>query len=383
MGRRRALVLITLVVVWGLVGVRIVAELQRSASALRHHDFRTLAADQRLFYAGIYPHAAVEPPPPGEREAYSVYPPYAFPLAMPWIPPLLPAPFAEAWFSVLQAMAVAGLVFFGWRTGNEIDRMLGWILAGVIAGMTGLWADVLFGNFSAITCALLIVTYELQRRNRPVSAGLAWVLAMLKPQVGTMFFVPFLNRPAWRGLAWGCSILGVLLLIACAWTGVNPWRAISGPYLKGLLELSQSGRSLVTVAAYFGMPAAFVQPVLLVVGAIGLFVMFRARSSQPDLLAEFAAVALVGRLCLYHRTCDDLMLVFALVYFGRQAWRSDQARDGLAAMALAVSVCIPTRWSDSIGAAIFTTGIWLSALLKVIGDSRPDVTPAQHKLTNR
>jgi hypothetical protein len=124
---------------------------------------------------------------------------------------------------------------------------------------------------------------------------------------------------------------------------------------------------LVTVAAYFGIPAAFAQPALFTAGAIGLFVMFRGRLRQLDYLAGFAGVALVGRLCLYHRTCDDLMLVFPLVYFGRQAWSSEKAWDSAAAVALALSVWIPTRWSESIWATIFTTGIWAGLLLKITG----------------
>lgn len=358
---RAPLLVLALAAVWMGGAGRVVVELQPARDPWRHHDFRTLAAHQELFYEGVYPHRGVETPPEEARFVDSVYPPYAFITAALWLPPGIGRNLREAWFTGCQLGALAILLGFAWRAGRALDRGLAWLLAGAVMAMTGFWADVLFGNFSALTCAPLVALYVARAEGRPFMAGIAWWLAMLKPQVGAMFSAFLLERRFRLGLVTGGALLGAATVAACAWTGVTPWQALSGAYLRGLMDMSADGHSLVTVAAWCGLPTRLAQPVLAIAGLVVIVLALRSRRAEAEPLAQFAAAALVARLCLYHRPCDDLLLVFAIAHFGRRAWQAGGGVAWVELASLGLSVWLPTRATEIgvVKAAIVLVWLWL------------------------
>ncbi len=363
------IVLLALMLVWGVVALRVTTELRRAGDPLRHHDFRTLASHQELFYRGIYPHAAVEAAPAGERYADSVYPPYAFVMAMPWLPPALGRDARELWFTGCQLGAIGVLLFFMWKIGREVDRTLAWLMIGAVLGMTGLWADVHFGNFSALACAPVAGLYFAQRSDRRFLAGLAWCGAMLKPQVGTMFFALLLGKREWRGFACGVGLLVVATIAACGWTGVSVREALSGIYLRGLLELAPDGHSIVTVLSWLGVSPGLAQPIAGMAGVVTLWILLGGPLRQAELMARVAAVALVARLCLYHRPCDDLLLVFPLGFLGREAWIGNGCA-AWAAPVLAASAWLPTRLTELPPVKLLVVAIWIIVVPLLVGVSK-------------
>jgi len=342
----------------------------RANDQFRHHDFRTLLQHQQLFYRGFYPHAAVEAPPPNERFVNSVYPPYAFVNAVLWLPPGFNRRLVEGWFTGCQLAAIAVLFGFVWRRGREIDPRLGWLLVSALAAMTGLWADFLFGNFSALACAPLVALFAWEKRTHSGLAGVAWWAAMLKPQVGVFFFTLLLREGRGRAAAVGTALIVLGMVLACGWTGVAPWDALSAVYLRGLWALSGDGHSLITVAVLTGIPGSIAQPLLALLGLAGLVVVLRTRLHEADTLTRFALVAVVARLCLYHRPCDDLLLVFTMAAVARRAWQTRLAADSLIALGLGVTVWLPTRWTEYPMAKTAIVAVWVIVAIQLIRQKR-------------
>jgi hypothetical protein len=78
-------------------------------------------------------------------------------------------------------------------------------------------------------------------------------------------------------------------------------------------------------------------------------------------------VALLARLCVYHRTDDDLLLVFPMIYFARRAWvRAGDWSDWVAVAALMASVWVPTRWAEQAFGNVVVVAIWVALIGKLL-----------------
>jgi hypothetical protein len=368
---RRAVVLsFLLIMAWTLCGVRAVMEIRRWGNPQTHYDLRQLYHDESLFYRGIYPNARVQTPARPEDEAVSVYPAYGFVVAIPWIPPGLSWDMARVWFGLCQLSALVVVLGFAWRMGRTVQPGLGWLLVGATGAMTGLWADVLFGNFSALACAPLVGMYWALERERPRFAAVTWLGAMLKPQIGWVFSVFFLRRRNWVGLALGAGLLVTATVVSSLWMGVTPWRAMTVIYSREWIPSAADGHSLISLAGMAGVDPGIAQPVLGVLGLVTAGAALLIWTRGATLLARFAVIALIARLCVYHHTCDDLLLVFPILFIGIQAGRENRWPDWVIFGALCFSVWIPTALTEQPTIKAIVVLTWVAVLVRLLHEAR-------------
>ena len=361
-----------LVCVWTLVAVRVAAELTGRGAGYWHSDLAQLYGDQTSFYHGIYPHAAVAP---GETARLTAYPPFSFPLFLPWLPPGLGWRGAQVWFTFCQILATAVVVGFAWRRGREAGRGLGWLLAGGVLAMTGLRADLLFGNCAVLMTATLVWLHAETERPRPAGIAAAFVASMMKPQMGWLFglllFRPRLGRVVWA--VTGALVLSTLA--ACAWTGVSPWRIVQSHFTGDLLAFvtDDDRHSLAVGLRSAGLSATWALAVAALAGVACTIGALRTRLAAADTLTRFAFVSLVNRICTYHNACDDLLLVFPLIWLGRSAWRDDKWAAWMAFLLLGATVWAPTfalHWPGS-NSVVVTIWVAVAAWLWWKGRSSP------------
>lgn len=343
MSRRAAWVLALLVLGWACAALRLIVEVRRAHDEHRHWDLRELFDTQQVFYRGVYPHTRIQTPPADLPAIDSVYPPYSFVLAVPWIPPGLAWQAVRVWFTVCQVAAIAALLGFAWRQGRTLGPALGWLLLGAGGAISGIWADFLYGNFAALACLPLLLVWSGLDAARPWRAGVGWLGAMLKPQVGWLFAVLFLTRRRWLALAVGGAGLAAATGLAWAWTGVAPWRALAEVYATEWVPYATDGYSLVTVAATFGVGAGIAQPLFALAGVASVLLVVRRDPVGRDRLALLALTAMLARLCVYHHPDDDVLMLFPVVYLGVRAWMRDRTADWLWFTLLAVSTWFPWR----------------------------------------
>lgn len=304
------------------------------------HDGRTLWRDQSLFYARIYPHAAVAA---AAGEVRSAYPPTSFPLLAPWFPPGLPWSSARGWLAGAQLAALALWVGFAWRRGRAVDARLGWLLAGALLAMSGVRADLLFGNLALIGTALMLAALLALESGRAGGAAAAWLAAMAKPQIGWLFALAWWRRDRWRAWLGAAFALGASGVAACAWTGVSLAQALgagTGEETGKWAAWSPLNNLVVQLGAW-GLPAAAALALGAALGGGVAWWALRRPGLQGDGLGQFAVLGLINRVCTYHNYCDDVLLVFALVWLGRRAARGDW-RDAAAWLLLALSTWLPT-----------------------------------------
>lgn len=285
-----------------------------------HHDLWTLWRDQQVFWSGVYPHASVSAEAGAVRTAY---PPMSFPLFAPWLPPGLGWPIGRIWFALCQVAALAALGWFAWRRGRELDVRLGWLLVAALMAMSGVRADLLFGNMGLITTALLLACLAGLERGQVGAASAAWLGAMVKPQIGWLFVLAWWQRERRRAV-----LVALLLLVAsggaaCVWTGVSFARALGAGAGE---EVTKWGAwtPLNNLPVWLGAWGLSPQ-VALGLGAVlalasGAWAVTRP-GLRDDWLGQFAVLGLVNRVGVYHNYCDDVLLVFAVVWIGVRAWR--------------------------------------------------------------
>lgn len=346
--------------VWLVAVAKLVLSLGGAGAEWWHHDLRTLWRDQNLFYAGAYPHAALATAATATAvgDVRTAYPPTSFPLFAPWLPPGLGWGAARGWFTLLQIGALGALAWFAWRRGRAIDARLGWLLTGAFLAMSGVRADLLFGNMALITAALLLGALLALERGRAAGAAVAWLAAMVKPQMGWLFAWAWWRRATWR--AWACAalLLGVSGVAACAWTGV----ALAATLSVGAgEEVTKWGAwsPLNNLPVWLGTVGLSPQAALLLGAALSFLAAGWAvtrPSMRGDWLGQFAVLGLINRLGVYHNYCDDVLLVFALVWLGVRAWRGTRA-DGAVWLALTVSAMLPTA---ALSGPVTKGAVWLA-----------------------
>lgn len=356
-----------LALVWLLVLLRIGSEFTGRGAGMWHHDFGLLYREQASFYRGEYPASEVGRDRQPRGGASSDYPPYSFPLAMPWLPPGLGWHAAEAWFVLCQAIATGVVAAFAWSLGRGEARPLRWLLAGSVLAMTGLRADLLFGNYGVLMTALLVgMTWALQRGRRGL-AGVAWVGSLLKPQMGWLFALLFLRRRGWPVLLGAGVAIIALTLITCWWTGVTPWEIVRSKYSSrvSVMMLYPERISLVSVLTSAGLEVGIALPACALAAVAASVAALWTRLREASILVQVAFLGLVNRISTYHNACDDLLLVFALAWLGRRAWRSGRGLDWAIFLALAGAVWAPTKALQSTAAPILVVTIWIAVAVDV------------------
>lgn len=274
-------------------------------------DLQDRAAEFASFREGLYPNAILDPPPQGAPRRFSVYLPYAFPMLAVLFEP---GGLAQGRV-VVAALSVGGLVamgIFGLRTLSP--HGCAWAAVGALAaaGITVNRSTFAQGQFAIICMGCVALQMALLRRERPLLAGACWALAMLKPHVGIAFAALFLFNRQWRGLVFGAALLAALGLAALWWTDVPPlaplsqW--ISGSSMRFTAE--PEGFSPGRLAEWLGWNHRVVQQAALAVAAVALAAIAFAvrRVSVDSLLVPAAICAALGRLLIYHRPYDQVML---------------------------------------------------------------------------
>jgi len=351
-------------VVWLLVALRLGSAFSGYGAEYWHVDLATLYREQSTFYAGVYPHEAVTPTPGSGPGVRSDYPPFSFPLFVAWLPPLVSFTAARIWFSLWQAVALASVVVFAAGCGRGGGRALPWLLGGGVLAMTGVRADLLFGNVSLIATGCLLGFYGALSRKPRWWLGGVWVLCMIKPQKGWTFALMLVARRAWGAILMAALTLATLVIATCAWTGVTPWGIVNSRYSESLDTISRitERNSLVTLLAAAGVPSGVALAGCALAGvAVGGWLL-HGRLRDATQLRQFAVLGLISRVFTYHNYCDDLLLVFALVELGRRAWIGRAAGAWTIFLLLGATVWAPTAALQHVMVRVAAMAVWLVAL---------------------
>lgn len=316
----------------------------------RDWDLQTRANEYTLFRAGVYPNSNVEEPPRHFWPAWSVYPPYAFPMMAAFFEPWgLEQGRHVVWFLSIAALVL--MAVFAHRTLRPYGPEVAAIGAAAVFTISGNKGTFVLGQFSILCTGLVFLQMALLARGRPLLAGACWTLAMLKPHVSLPFAALFLlRRGQWLGLVTGLASLAALSWFACAWTGV-PVTGIVDHWLRGMsLGFAERGLSIGTgsFANWLGIDhRVVVFPVFGLVLALALVAALLLRRLGSQAMLPIAGLcSVVGMLGIYHWMYDQIMLFPAVLATLALAAATRGRTAIVVAAAMLLSLLPPMRWVE-------------------------------------
>jgi hypothetical protein len=222
---------------------------------------------------------------------------------------------------------------------------------------------------------LLVLQLMLIERGRPISAGVAWAGAMIKPQIALASAALFIAHRTGRGLVVGVTVLAALSAAAIWWTDIS-FRAVAEHWLfRWPVGFALSSKALgpAHMADWLGWNQRVVHFAAL--GVLAVSVVTAARRLprdllRLDLLPGAALCAVLGRVLLYHRHYDDVMLFPLLMACLALALTTPTGANVAMAVSVGVTLVVPMRVLSWIPfAEVILPAIWVIAALVVCRDA--------------
>jgi len=378
-----------LLVIVTVLGLAAVTRGLYFAFAGEFSDGRARAIEYEWFKSGQYPNSAISGHLAQGKHHFSVYPPYSFPVFALFFEPAG----AQQGVIVLSLLSLGALAYLGHAScrrfgaepggSNPLIRVLPFAVTGVSSGLA-------LGQFSIICAALVFMQIDLIGKRRPYAAGICWALAMIKPQIGILFAPIFLLGRQRRGLVAGGLMLLLLSALACWWTDTAPEKIIryfllnlklrhfTGNWMEGPGRLATSiGMDLQSISA------VVFTTILLLMIMITRKIPISIDPSRALILA--GAMALTGKMLLYNRLYDTIMLWPAVVSVVMLAARKQSSFAAGIALLLLFSTIIPGQviaeyeWLNAPLSAIWITG--MVYLFREGLRHQPDPVPEHHRAT--
>lgn len=192
------------------------------------------------------------------------------------------------------------------------------LAASLLVFAPSLWANaVFFGNQSGIICCLIILALFLLQEHE-VLAGVLLAVAMCKPQIAAVFFLPLLVKRRWKAIGTAAAIVLASWAAAVAMTHTGVLEMLLQMLNQGLGYTNSyySYFGLFNILLQFGLSSrvVLVLDVLLGVGLFALLarVMFRERLDD-DWLAWFALLSVISTCWFYKQSHDYVILSLACI----------------------------------------------------------------------
>lgn len=264
-------------------------------------DLRNRDMEQAFFADGKDPYDHME----GSQ------PPWAYPFGILLTWPEWPA--VRAYFAALNLVALAWLMWWAYREPRDATPEARLVLMAAVFAFGGSCTATEVGQISIVVTALLAGALWCDRAGHQYWCGLLVAFATIKPTIAVPFAVALLLASRFRAAAVAAAYGAVASGLAWVVTGASPLRMVQQMADGAKTYINDGTLGLVDVAQWLGAsPAAAVWlPLLVAVPCAALML-----NARPSLTLAFAVAAVWGRLWTYHKSYDDVMLVFLLIPLG-------------------------------------------------------------------
>jgi hypothetical protein len=241
-----------------------------------------------------------------------------------------------------------------WGTGPAL------LMSASVLAMFGNASTLRLGQFGLLLNALLAISLLQFTRQKQITSGLAMAVASIKPNYSLFQLAVMVFRRQWIAVGVVALICAAACLVPWALTGVNPIE-MTEQLVRQSAYVSEADTSLLR-------PARLIMPYSLAVAGLGMlsFIVtmllgWRYRKASPLIAASAAAV--LGRVCLYHRQYDNVMLMFPLLALGLLALSNRRVWMWIAFAAYGATLWVPIPYLMYRPPVIFVLSlVWVSGL---------------------
>lgn len=147
-------------------------------------------------------------------EPINAYTPWEYPFAMLYA--VLPKQVAWGAHFALMLVSFMAIVLFAWRKGGP------WASVAVLLFVMPANVDINVGNYALIVTFAIVGMLSFLKSGRDLFAGVCWIFAMFKPQLGVLLAIPLLLRGRWRVCVTSGLLCALLLIFVSVLCGVSP-----------------------------------------------------------------------------------------------------------------------------------------------------------------
>jgi Glycosyltransferase family 87 len=254
-------------------------------------------------------------PPATGRPTDADYPPWALVMGLAFTAPGWVA--TRLLYTAYNIAALGLIGIWSYSLARRSGQDAGLLMAmGVLA--IGVHRAVLdTGQYTIMICALLVAAYWLSERDRPLLAGLALGISMMKYSMSFPFCFCFLVKGRYKTLAVAATCVCAAAMLSWPMIHTPPWISFNQAANAAEIYVKDSPTPLkaLTMLRMSRHSATWVNAA--VVAAIGAVLLWIKR--RDSMLAQFAIACVIARFWTYHLFYDDSMMMFLLVDLGVRA----------------------------------------------------------------
>ena len=319
--------------------------------------------EQQYIYRGIYPYDVTKDSPNMIPEIGAInsggYPPWAFFTGFIFLPPIS-WPLTRFYHLLLNILSILVLAVFAYQIGLPYGKSK--VLFTLIAclAISSHKSTLSMGQYGIIINALLITMFWLIQRNKNIWAGLIFAIAMVKPNISAPYFLILAIHKRIQ------AIIAFSLYITIG--SINIWiiTKLTPIYMLNKIlgqskDFADKGYSAIHAFTALGFDPRQATVFLGIIGILAItIIIYLCRNYS--LLNLFAICSVIGRICVYHRHYDNLMLVFLLLAIIKTTFDNPNKLNTLFLTLVALSLWLPARIIDYANFEVVQIIIWISAL---------------------
>ena len=297
----------------------------------------------------------------------SGYPPWGLAASFMFIPPGA-LWLAQEVFAAICLLALGLTAWHAYAMGRYWGTGAGLLMAAAVFGMFGNASTLRLGQYGLILNCFLLLSLLASAKGHAIGSGLAMAVAAMKPTFSVLQVAVMVARQQWVSVATLGAVCVAASLIPWALTGVNPIEMTQqmfrqSPYVTqgdtGFVGLARLVMPYPLATIGLGMTSLVIT---MVAG-------WKYRDSSTLVTASVAAI--MGRLFLYHRQYDNVMLMFPLLTLGLLALTTRKPWTWIVFVVFGLSLWVPiplTAYSPPMVIAL--SAIWISGACVICWQAR-------------
>ena len=329
----------------------------------RAFDLFSRWQEQQYIYQGIYPYDAMKGSPNIIPEIGVIdsggYPPWAFFTGFIFFPPIS-WQLTRFYHLLLNIISVVILAIFAYQIGLPYGRSKALFTMIACLAVSSHKSTLEMGQYGTILNALLIITFWLIQKYQNIWAGLVFGIAMVKPNISAPYFLILMIHKRFK------AILAFFIYIIFG--SINIWiiTKVTPIYMlnkifKQSKYFADKGYSGIHAFTGLGFDPKQATLLLAIIGLLIItIVIYLCRNYS--LLNLFAICSVIGRVCIYHRIYDNLMLMFLLLALIKIFFDNPNKLNLFFLSLVALSLWLPAIIIDIANLEFIQILTWITAL---------------------
>lgn len=325
--------------------------------------------EQQYIYRGIYPYdmnpAEIDPQLGKLRSGG--YPPWAFFTGF-WIFPPIDWTLTRFYHAFLNLLSLSILVRFAYQTGIPFGSRAAYFFIGACLAISSHCTTLNNGQYGIIINALLIGVFWLLDGKKNYLSGLIMGIALAKPSISASYLLILIVKRKFQAFLMTLFYLLVAIFAVGRLTRLSFFE-IFGRFFSQIKYVADDGFSGIDVLLYLGLKVE-VTAVLLSLVFVSLAVAIVKWLRHFPLLTLFAVASVIGRIFFYHRSYDDLMLVFLLLALLKLTFSHPNWFNIMVLIVLGLTLWLPLSLQNLVVPywLVLQTMVWVIALVYLLFD---------------